>query len=264
LSASAPLHARAAHDHGSLGCGQHLDGLPNEGRLRPQSRTGHRGGTAGGIEVDRTAEDIHRDLQVRRAGIACQRIADRFFDVVADTVGGVAGLGPLGDRPHDRNVIHLLQRALAQVHERALSADDEDWRVGAPGVGDAGDTVGGAGARSQDGDADLARVQSGPGVGGMHGRLFMAHIHDLDAFVQAAVVDGHHMASRECENDLDARLFERLGCQLSSVHSRLLDLLLGVQRRRRRNRGVVRIAGERGQENGHGCTRPRSLWPLSS
>jgi hypothetical protein len=44
------------------------------------------------------------------------------------------------------------------------------------------------------------------GIRGMGGRLFVAHVHDGDPFVEAAVVDGQDVAAAEGEDVADARL----------------------------------------------------------
>ena len=51
----------------------------------------------------------------------------------------------------------------------------------------------------------------------MNRRLLVAHIDDLDAFVDATVVERHDVAAREREDDFDAGLLEGLGSELSTV-----------------------------------------------
>ena len=82
-------------------------------------------------------------------------------------MGLVARVDPLGDRAHERDVIHLLKRATAHVVERTLPAEHHDRRVGPPRVGDTGHAIGDTGPRSQDRDADLARIESRPSIGGV-------------------------------------------------------------------------------------------------
>jgi hypothetical protein len=167
----------------------------------------------------------HGDLEERGAGDPGDRVSDRELDVLRDAVRLVDGVGELGDGPHHADVVHLLQRSPAQVVERTLASDDQDRRVGAPGVGDAGDTVRNAGAGRDGGDADLAGVAARPGVGRVHRRLLVADVDDPDVLVDAAIVERHDVAAGEREQALDARLLERAGCELPSVcgHDRSLD-----------------------------------------
>ena len=106
---------------------------------------------------------------------------------------------------------------LAQGLEGALPAEDQDRGVRAPGVGDAGHAVGDAGPRSDRRDADAAGIAARPGVGGVHRRLLVAHVDDLDALVDAAVVEGHDVAAGEGEDDLDTGLLESAGRELTAV-----------------------------------------------
>ena len=106
-------------------------------------------------------------------------------------------------------MIHLLERAAAEILEGTLAAEDEDRGVSAPGVRDAGDPVGHTGAGGDRRNADLAGIAARPGVGGVDGGLLVAHVDDLDAFVDAAVVERHDVAAREREDHFD---FGRLEC----------------------------------------------------
>ena len=67
-----------------------------------------KGGHRGGVEVDRTAQHVHRDLEERRTGNAREGGADRGLHVFGDAVGLEAGVGVLRDGPHERDMVHLL------------------------------------------------------------------------------------------------------------------------------------------------------------
>ena len=58
----------------------------------------------------------------------------RQLDVLGDALGLVDRVAVLRDRTDDAQVVHLLERAAAQVLEGALAAEDEDRRVRAPGL----------------------------------------------------------------------------------------------------------------------------------
>ena len=169
------------------------------------------------VEVARRHQHVHRDLEERRAGDARGGVAHRQLDVLGDARGVVARVGPLRDGPDHVHVVHLLERAAAQVRERALAADHQDRAVRAPGVRDAGDAVGDAGAGGDDRAADLGGVQPAVRVGRVDGRLLVAHVDDLDALVERAVVDGHDVPAREREDAVDAGHLERARRELSTV-----------------------------------------------
>jgi len=61
-------------------------------------------------------------------------------------------------------------------------------------------------------------MQAAPGVGRVYRRLLVAHVHDLDALVEAAVVDRHHVAATQGEDALHTRLLERERRQFSAVY----------------------------------------------
>ena len=63
----------------------------------------------------------------------------------------------------------------------------------------------------------LCGLQRAQAVGRVHGRLLVAHVDDLDALVDAAVVEGHDVPARQGEDDLDAGLLEGLRRELSAV-----------------------------------------------
>ena len=85
---------------------------------------------------------------------------------------------------------------------------------GAKRVGHAGHRVGGAGTRGHHRAAQSrdARI----GIGRVRRDLLMAHVHDLDAFVDAAVIDIDDVAAGNGEDVLDAFLLEHLGDDLAA------------------------------------------------
>ena len=144
-------------------------------------------------------------------------MADGELDVLGDPLRLVDRIAVLRDRADDAEVVHLLEGAAAEVLEGSLATEDQDRRVRSPGVRNPRHAVGHAGAGRDRGDADRARVAARPGVGGVDRRLLVTHVDDLDPFVDAAVVEGHDVAAREGEDDLDTSLLEGLGRQLSAV-----------------------------------------------
>ena len=135
-------------------------------------------------------------------------MADREFDELRDALGLVDGVAELGDRANDAEVIHLLQRALAQLAEGPLATEDENRRVRAPRIRDPRHTVGHAGARRDRRDTDLSGVAARPSVGGVRRGLLVANVDDPDALVEAAVVERHDVPARQCKEHLDTGLLE--------------------------------------------------------
>src|ERR1700730_9894396 len=60
--------------------------------------------------------------------------------------------------------------------------------------------------------AELARL-AGMAVGGVRGDLFVAHVDDADALIDAAVIDVDDVATAKREDRVDALVPERLGDQ---------------------------------------------------
>ena len=224
LAGPGPLDAGAGHQHRLLRLLEQLDGAADLVAIgREPRRIGADARNLDLVVLHLRHEDVHRDLQVGRAGNPRHRVANRQLDVLGNPMGLIDGVGVLGDGPNHADVIHLLERAAAQVLERTLTAEDEDRRVGAPGIGDAGDAVGHARAGGDGRHADRPRLAARPGIRGVDGGLLVAHVDDLDALVEAAVVEGHDVAARKREDDLDAGLLESLRRELSAVQRHFAD-----------------------------------------
>ena len=144
-------------------------------------------------------------------------MANRQLDVFRNPFGLIDRVAVFRDRADDAEMIHFLQRTAAKVLEGTLTAEDENGRIRTPGVGDAGYAVRDAGAGRDRRNADLAGITARPGIGRMNRRLFVAHIDDLDSFVDASVIDRHDMAAGEREDDFNAGLLEGLGRKFSTV-----------------------------------------------
>ena len=121
----------------------------------------------------------------------------------------------LGNRLHHVDVRQVLQRSHPMLRERALAADQQHRALGAKRVGDASHRVGRARPRRDHRAAGLAG-DAPVAVGGMGGHLLVAHVDDLDALVQASVVDVDDMAAAEGEDGFDALVLERLGDQVAA------------------------------------------------
>ena len=174
---------------------------------------GGRDARPGGI--DARVEHVARYLQERRSGRAVVALAKRHAHHVGDPFGAGHRRRELGDRLHHVDVRQVLQRAHPMLRERALAADQQHRALGAKRIGDAGHRVGRARTR---GDHRASGLAGDPpvAVGGMRRDLLVAHVDNLDALVQAAVVDVDDMAAAQREDGLDALVLERLGNQVAA------------------------------------------------
>ena len=134
-----------------------------------------------------------------------QRRRDRLVDQLGDLGGLGRGAGALGQRPHERHVVDLLQRALAPAHLRGAAAEHDHRRVVLVRGGDRAHAVGHAGAGRQGRDARLAR-DLGPAFGGERGGRLVARVDQVDALGAAAVVEREQVAAGEREQLRDAVL----------------------------------------------------------
>src|SRR6266536_192010 len=64
-------------------------------------------------------------------------------------------------------------------------------------------------------------------IRGMRRDLLMAHVDDLDAFVQTAVVDVDDMAAAKRPDDINPFILERLGYQMPTRNDRTGRFFLG-------------------------------------
>ena len=104
----------------------------------------------------------------------------------------------LRQRPHERHVVDLLQRALPPAQRRRAAAEHDHRRVVRLRGGHRAHPVGHARAGGQRAHARLARHLR-PALGGERGRGLVAHVHDLDPLLAAAVVDREQVPARQRE-----------------------------------------------------------------
>ncbi len=162
-------------------------------------------------------EDVGRDLHEDGAGPTSVGVAESHAQDLGDALGVVDRGGELGDRPHQADVVQLLQRAHVGLLQRPLTADDQHGHLGTPGVGHRGHRIGGARAGRDHGTAGKAG-QSGPGVGGVSGGLLVAHVDDADVGIDAAIVNVDDVSAAEGKDRLDPLGLEGPGYQLAARH----------------------------------------------
>src|SRR3954464_5417275 len=166
-------------------------------------------------------EDVAADLEEDGARSAGHRLAEGHRAHVGHALGRHDVRGELRDRLHDVDVGQVLQGAHLVLIQGALPADQQERALGAEGVRDAGDRVGGARAGGHDRAARLSG-HAGVGVGGMSGDLLVADVDDLDALVDAAVVDVDDVAATEGVDDVDPLCLQGLGDQVATRDHLLL------------------------------------------
>ena len=118
-------------------------------------------------------------------------------------VGVLDGLGRLGQRRDERQMIDLLQAAGAPAALGGPAAEHDDRRAVGAGAGDRAHPVGHPGPGGQRADARGPR-RLRPALGGEGGGLLVADVDDLDALLPAAVVEAEEMAAGEREEVGDA------------------------------------------------------------
>src|SRR5918999_5083946 len=147
-------------------------------------------------------EDVAPDLQIRGARRTRVCLAEGHGAHVRDALGGEDARRELRDRLHQVHVREVLQGAHAVLVERPLAADQEHRALGTQRVGDAGDRVGRARAGGDDraaGPSRDARIS----VRCVRSNLLVANVDDLDALVDAAVVDVDDVPAAEGEDHVD-------------------------------------------------------------
>ena len=170
------------------------------------------------IGLDLLEEDVHRELEVDRAEGARERVPERQRDVLREPLAVRAHARPLGDRPHQGQLVELLERSALRLHQRARAADDEEGHLGRERARDGGHGSRDAGARGDDGDP-ARPAHAPPRLGGVRRRLLVAHVDDTNALQPAALVDRHHVAAGEREHDVHALGRDRLRDESASLHA---------------------------------------------
>ncbi len=132
------------------------------------------------VFVDFAGKDIAGKVEVHWTALAVERLAEGDTDIFGDAIAEIDAIGRLDDRPHHRNLIHLLKGIEGGPAHRRGSADrDHRSRIG-PRVRESGDQVGNARTHRRDADAGLAG-DARVGVRHHRGGLFMANVDALHA-----------------------------------------------------------------------------------
>ena len=119
----------------------------------------------------------------------------------------------------------ILKAPHAVLALRGLSTDVQYRTLGPECGGDAGHRVGATRTRGGD-DASEASGLARVSVGGVGRHLLVAHVHHLDALVDASVIDVDDVATAEREDGVDALVPERLRHEMPAGHHALVAALL--------------------------------------
>jgi hypothetical protein len=160
---------------------------------------------------------VEREVDEGRAGVRRPRGQERLVDERRDLRRRPGRRRVLGERPHERHVIDLLERSLAPAELRRASAEHDHRRAVLLRRGQGAHPVGDARPRGQRRHARLAR-DLGPALGGEGRRLLVADVDQRDALLAAAVVDREEVAAAEREQRAHAVGLEPLRDQPAAVN----------------------------------------------
>ena len=273
-----PQHAAAGDHDRARGSLQHRQQGVDLGRARlrpaaPLEMPGLRPLERGGVDL--LVQDIAREIEVDRAGLARHRAAERLVQVLGQALGLMHARRPLGARRHHRQLVDLLERAAAPGANRRAAAERDDRHAVRPGVRDPGDQVGHARARGGHAHAG-PQAQARVGVRHHRGGLLVAHVDAAQPALQRLRLDHEHRRAHDEEEHVHALPLERRGQDLRSVHvprprSPNQDRLRrpGLQLAPRviaagaaRGRGVLRSRPlPSGPQAARACSRARSRTP---
>ncbi len=174
-------------------------------RLGRQIRTVSRQLRLGGFPIEFASGllRIFRDVDQHRPGTSRARNIKRFANGSRHFAGMGHQIIVLGDRKSDAGDVRFLKRVGADQLASHLSGNADDRRRIEHGRGNSGDHVGGARARSGDGDSNLP-AGSRVAVGHVRGALLVTHQNVMNLAVLERVVGRQNGAAGIAEDDLHA------------------------------------------------------------
>ena len=211
-------HAAAAIEQRALGLGHQLD------RRLDQLRVALELGVVA-LVLDRRAaavlvlglEDVLRQVDDDRSGPAAARDIEGLVDRAGEVGDVLHQVIVLGAGPRDPGGVGLLEGVVADQMGRHLAGEADDGNRIHQRVGQAGDGIGGAGAR---GDKDHAHLAGGARIAfrRMDGCLLMAH-EDMAqrVLLEQLVVERQHSPARIAENHIHALIQQGLDDDSGSV-----------------------------------------------
>ena len=151
---------------------------------------------------------VHREVDERRPAVRGHRDRERLVDEARDLRGRVGRRRELRQRPHERHVVDLLQRAHPPAPRRRAAAEHEHRRVVLLRARDRADPVRHARPRRQRAHARFARHLR-PALGRERRRRLVPHVDDLDPLLLAAVVDREQVPAESVNSLLTPCAFKR-------------------------------------------------------
>ena len=162
--------------------------------------------------------DVLRDVDHDRPRPAARGDVERLVQHARQVLDALHQIVVLGAGPGDADRVALLEGVVADQMRRHLPGDDDDRDRVAERIGQAGDGIGGAGARRDQHAADLAG-RARIAFGGVDRALLVAHQDVLDhLLLEDRVIDRQHRAARIAEDVLHALIGERLDHHFGAGH----------------------------------------------
>ena len=162
--------------------------------------------------------DVLRDVDHHRSRPAARGDVERLVQHARQILDALHQIVVLGAGPGDADGVALLEGVVADQMRRHLPGDDDDRDRVAERVGQAGDRVGGAGARGDQHAAHLAG-RARIAFGGVDRALLVADQDVLDhLLLEDRVIDRQHRAARIAEQVLHALIGESLDHHFGAGH----------------------------------------------
>ena len=210
-------HAAAHVKQRVVGFGQVLDdgrrGVVVERRLLQRLGVGLQAIEKFGLDLGR--EDVHRDIDQDRAGLAALGEQEGLLDDLREQVGAIDAPGPLDEGAVDFELrpvgmeVDLLVRVLAEVVGRYVAGDHHHRSAVESRIGDTRRGIGQAGTQMGEQDRGFAGG-AGVAVGGMGRDLFVSDVDELETAVGHSRKERDVGVPAQTENVRDAPFLEVL------------------------------------------------------
>ncbi|CAH2600075.1 protein of unknown function [Rhodovastum atsumiense] len=203
-------HAAAGVDHRPLGCLQHRHGAGDLGLVRLGLRPVGAVRRLGRALVRGLADqDVLRQVDHHRAGPAAAGDVERLVDGAGEVARTLDQIIVLGGGAGDAGGVGFLEGVVADQVRRHLAGEADDGNAVQQRIHQSGHRIGGARAAGHQHHAHLAGG-AGIALGGVHGRLFMAHQDVADGvLLEQRIVDRQDRSAGVTEYDLYTLILER-------------------------------------------------------
>ena len=188
--------------------------------LRVAECFGLRSVTAGILHIlflRNAANNVDGYLKIHWARNSGSRVAERNRDILGYALHALDLLRKLGDRLQEGRAIEVLQAASQMVGNASVASDKNHRTWSLERVGDARYGIGDARTCRDDRHTRLAGNFC-PALCGVCGDLLVPEVYDLDAFVNAALVEVIDVSAVQREYILHTLFFQCLGEQSPAVY----------------------------------------------